>query len=59
MKMPEGYKECIQDNNDEKALKLDKAIYQLAQIYRVQISAGSHPVEGSVRCMVTDRKFGW
>ena len=29
MKMPEGYKECIQDYNDGKTLKLDKAIYGL------------------------------
>ena len=31
MKMPEGYKECIQDYDDGKALKLDKAIYGLVQ----------------------------
>ena len=34
MKMPEGYKECIQDNEDGKALKLDKAIYGLVQAAR-------------------------
>ena len=34
MKMPEGYKECIQDYDDEKALKLDKAIYGLVQAAR-------------------------
>ena len=32
MKMPEGYKECIQDYNDEKAIKLDKAINGLVQV---------------------------
>ena len=31
MKMPEGYKECIQDYGNGKALKLDKAIYGLVQ----------------------------
>ena len=31
MKMPEGYKECIQDYENGKALKLDKAIYGLVQ----------------------------
>ena len=34
MKMPEGYKECIQDYEDGKALKLDKAIYGLVQAAR-------------------------
>ena len=34
MKMPEGYKECIQDYDDEKAFKLDKAIYGLVQVAR-------------------------
>ena len=34
MKMPEGYKECIQDYEDGKALKLDKAIYGLVQVAR-------------------------
>ena len=34
MKMPEGYKECIQDYDDGKALKLDKAIYGLVQAAR-------------------------
>ena len=34
MKMPEGYKECIQDYEDGKALKLDKAIYGLLQAAR-------------------------
>ena len=27
MKIPEGYKECIQDYDEEKALKVDKAIW--------------------------------
>ena len=31
MKIPEGYKECIQDYDELKALKLDKAIYGLVQ----------------------------
>ena len=34
MKMPEGYKECIQDYEDGKALKLDRAIYGLVQVAR-------------------------
>ena len=34
MKMPEGYKECIQDYEDGKALKLDKAIYGFVQAAR-------------------------
>ena len=34
MKMPEGYKDCIQDYDDEKELKLDKAIYGLVQAAR-------------------------
>ena len=34
MKMPEGCKECIQDYEDGKALKLDKAIYGLVQAAR-------------------------
>ena len=34
MKMPEGYKECIQDNDEGKAIKLDKAIYGLVQAAR-------------------------
>ena len=34
MKMPEGYKERIQDNGDGKALKLDKAIYGLVHAAR-------------------------
>ena len=34
MKIPEGYKECIQDYDDNKELKLDKAIYGLAQAAR-------------------------
>ena len=34
MKMPEGYKECVQDYEDGKALKLDKAIYGLVQAAR-------------------------
>ena len=34
MKMPEGYKECIQDYEDGKALKFDKAIYGLVQAAR-------------------------
>ena len=34
MKMPEGYKECIQDDDDGKALTLDKAIYGLVQTAR-------------------------
>ena len=34
MKMPEGYKGCIQDYDDGKALKLDKAIYGLVQAPR-------------------------
>ena len=34
MKMPQGYKECIQDYEDGKALKLDKAIYGLVQAAR-------------------------
>ena len=34
MKMPEGYKESIQDYGDGKALKLDKAIYRLVQAAR-------------------------
>ena len=29
MKIPEGYKEFIQDYDEEMALKLDKAIYGL------------------------------
>ena len=31
MKIPEGYNECIQDYDEDKALKLDKAIYGLVQ----------------------------
>ena len=31
MKIPEGYKECIQDYDEDTALKLDKAIYGLVQ----------------------------
>ena len=34
MKIPEGYKECIQDYDEDKALKLDKAIYGLVQAAR-------------------------
>ena len=34
MKMQEGYKECIQDYEDGKGLKLDKAIYGLVQAAR-------------------------
>ena len=34
MKIPEGYKECIQDYDEDKALKLDKAIYGLVQVAR-------------------------
>ena len=34
MRMPEGYKECIQDYADGKGLKLDKAIYGLVQAAR-------------------------
>ena len=34
MKMPERYKECIQDYEDGKALKLDKAIYGWVQAAR-------------------------
>ena len=34
MKMPEGYKKCIQDYDDEKALKVEKAIYGLVQAAR-------------------------
>ena len=34
MKMPEGYKGCIQDYEDGKALKLDKAIYGSVQAAR-------------------------
>ena len=34
MKMPEGYKECIQNYDEEKALKLDKVIYGLVQAAR-------------------------
>ena len=34
MKIPEGYKECIQDYDEEKTLKLDKAIYGLVQAAR-------------------------
>ena len=34
MKIPEGYKECIQDYDKEKALELDKAIYGLVQAAR-------------------------
>ena len=34
MKMPEGYKECIQHYGDGKTLKLDKAIYGLVQAAR-------------------------
>ena len=34
MKIPEGYKECIQDYDEGKALKLDKAIYGLVQAAR-------------------------
>ena len=36
MKMPEGYKECIQDYNDGKALKLDKAIFGLVLVAQTQ-----------------------
>ena len=31
MKIPEGNKECIQDYDENKALKLDKAMYGLVQ----------------------------
>ena len=31
MRIPEGYKECIQDYDEEKALKIDKAVYGLVQ----------------------------
>ena len=34
MKIPEGYKECIQDYDEDTALKLDKAIYGLVQAAR-------------------------
>ena len=34
MKIPEGDKECIQDYDEDKALKLDKAIYGLVQAAR-------------------------
>ena len=34
MKIPEGYNECIQVFDDEKALKYDKAIYGLFQATR-------------------------
>ena len=34
MKVQEGYKECNQDYEDGKALKLDKAIYGLVQAAR-------------------------
>ena len=34
MKMPERYKECIQDYEDGKTLKLDKAVYGLVQAAR-------------------------
>ena len=34
MKIPEGYKECIQDYDEDKVLKLDKAIYGLVQAAR-------------------------
>ena len=34
MKIPEGYKECIQDYDEDKAFKLDKAIYGLLQAAR-------------------------
>ena len=34
MKIPEGYKECIQYYDEDKALKLDKAIYGLVQAAR-------------------------
>ena len=34
MKMPERYKECIQDYEGGKTLKLDKAIYGLVQAAR-------------------------
>ena len=34
MKIPEGYKECIQDYDEEKAFKLDKAIYGLVKAAR-------------------------
>ena len=35
MKIPEGYKECIQEYDGDKALKLDKAIYGLVQAARL------------------------
>ena len=34
MEMSEGYKECIQDYGEEKALKLDRAFYGLVQAAR-------------------------
>ena len=34
MKIPEGDKECIQNYDENKALKLDKAIYGLVQAAR-------------------------
>ena len=34
VKIPEGYKECIQDYDEDDALNLDRAIYGLVQAAR-------------------------